>query len=121
MPAPHHVSWDRDRPATNGMNIRRAAECRLQDSGDTVVWDVGCDLEPGVLRLRNTLATHYLKQVAQALVAYVEGVHIVINQMEVGDSVRGKSVRGRESSAKTETPFQIPGFHTKGESHDAGH
>jgi hypothetical protein len=109
-------SSDRDHPAKSRMNIRLASEPCLPNHDGVV----GGDIAPDALRWRGTLATHYLKQLAQALVAYVEGMHNVIDQIEIRDSLRGAWVEVRESSTKTETPFPIPAICTGGESHDAG-
>jgi osmotically-inducible protein OsmY len=40
-------------------------------------------LRDGVLRLRGDLPSHYLKQIALAAVAEVEGVRAIVNEIEV--------------------------------------
>jgi osmotically-inducible protein OsmY len=40
-------------------------------------------LRDGVLRLRGHLPSHYLKQIALAAVAEVEGVRTIVNEIEV--------------------------------------
>jgi osmotically-inducible protein OsmY len=70
-------------PNPSWTDIRQAAERRLQASGYTVLRDVRCDFEGGVLRLRGRLPSQYLKQVAQAVVVDLEGVSTVENQITV--------------------------------------
>ena len=45
--------------------------------------DISCEVHEGVAACEACLPTHYLKQVAQATVAEVEGVAVVMNQIEV--------------------------------------
>lgn len=60
------------------------AEVRLRRSAYLALRDVSCILlEGSILRLRGRLPSHYLKQVAQALVAGIEGVRQVDNQIVV--------------------------------------
>ena len=59
------------------------AERRLRRSGYLALRDVSCDACAGVVRLRGRLPSYYLKQMAQAVVAEVEGVRRVINLIEV--------------------------------------
>jgi hypothetical protein len=59
-------------------------ERRLQRSGYLALREIGCEVHGGIVRLRGHLPTYYLKQVAQAIVADIEGVRQVINQIEVG-------------------------------------
>src|SRR5262245_46300049 len=44
---------------------------------------VACDCRGGVLALRGCLPSHYLKQVAQEVVARLEGVQAIDNQIQV--------------------------------------
>jgi osmotically-inducible protein OsmY len=68
--------------------IARVAEDRLRRSGYLALRDVSCDAREGVVYLRGRLPAHYLKQVAQALAAGVEGVCRVVNLIEVATPAR---------------------------------
>ena len=70
-PSPRHVD-----PAD-------LAERALRSSPYLALRNVACDYRGGVLTLRGCLPTYYLKQVAQAVVARVEGVRYVVNEIEV--------------------------------------
>jgi osmotically-inducible protein OsmY len=59
------------------------AEGRLRRSAYLALQHLSCEFRAGVLTLRGRLPSYYLKQVAQALVATVEGVTRVDNQVEV--------------------------------------
>jgi osmotically-inducible protein OsmY len=63
--------------------IRREAEARFRRSGYLALSDVACDVHDGVVHLRGRLPSYYLKQVAQAVAAEVEGVRLVVNRIEV--------------------------------------
>jgi hypothetical protein len=98
-------------PTSNGdgrrperVSIRQAAQGRLQKSDYPAVREVQCDLKHGVLRVRGILPTRYLKQVALALVADVEGVDLIINEIEVG----GRNPRSRERADETDAPSPTP-------------
>jgi len=65
------------------ISIEQAAEWRLLGSGYTALSDVRCNFDEGVLHLRGRVSTYHLKQVALAMVAEIEGVHVVSNQIEV--------------------------------------
>ena len=58
-------------------------EGRLERSGYSALRRVRCDFRDGVLRLRGHLPSHYLKQVAMARAAEVEGVRVIVNEIEV--------------------------------------
>jgi len=59
------------------------AERALRNSPYLILRNVACEYQEGVLTLRGCLPTYYLKQVAQAVVARVEGVRQVVNDIEV--------------------------------------
>src|SRR5512135_849445 len=63
--------------------IQEAAEGHLRRSGYLALRDIGCTCREGVVTLRGCLPTYYLKQIAQHLVAEIEGVRGIINQIEV--------------------------------------
>lgn len=59
------------------------AERALRNSPYLSLRNIACEYRDGVLTLRGCLPTYYLKQVAQAVVATVEGVRQVVNEIEV--------------------------------------
>ncbi|MBV8314862.1 MAG: BON domain-containing protein [Planctomycetaceae bacterium] len=76
------------RVATTGTTARErrieeAAEGHLQRSGYLALQDIGCTCREGVVTLWGCLPTYYLKQIAQHVVAELEGVCGIINQIEV--------------------------------------
>ncbi len=68
--------------------IGESARSRLQDSPYFSIRGIDCAYREGVLTLRGRLPSHYLKQVALALVADVAGVTSVNNTIEVVALVR---------------------------------
>ena len=97
MTTPHRANLDCSRPTPGSIGVQQAAECRLLDSGYTALSGVRCDFSEGVLRLRGLVFTYYLKQVALAMVADIEGVDLVSNQIEVvapSWSTRRDEIRG---------------------------
>jgi osmotically-inducible protein OsmY len=67
--------------------IEESAQGRLLGSSYFALRNVGCVYRDGVLTLRGSLPTYYLKQMAQSLVAETEGVTAVVNQIEVKTAV----------------------------------
>jgi carbon storage regulator len=63
--------------------INQTAEEQLRQSGYLALRDISCHASDGVLTLRGSLPSHYLKQVAQEIVSRVEGVRNVVNRIEV--------------------------------------
>lgn len=61
---------------------------RLRRSGYSALRDVSCDVHGGDMRLIGRLRSYYLKQVAQAVVADIEGVHRVVNLIEIAVTER---------------------------------
>jgi hypothetical protein len=59
------------------------AQSRLRRSAYLALHSVDCEFRAGVLTLRGRLPSYYLKQVAQAVVATVEGVQHIDNRIEV--------------------------------------
>jgi hypothetical protein len=103
-----------DRRAADRIGIRENVEHRQQGNGHTAVGDDCCDSELGVLCLHGILPAHYLKQVAEAMVAYVEGVRLIINQIEVGAPVAGEKAQSRERHAEADTSSEMPPFDPEG-------
>ena len=56
----------------------------LRSNSYSALSDISCDCLNGVVLLRGCLPTYYLKQVAQVVVAHLEGVEQIDNQIEVG-------------------------------------
>ncbi len=64
-------------------NTEELAESSLRRSAYLALRQLSCEFRAGVLTLRGRLPSYYLKQMAQAAVAAVEGVERVDNQIEV--------------------------------------
>lgn len=58
-------------------------ESRLQQSGYSSLRDVACDDCEGALRLRGSLPSHYLKQVALAAATAFAGERGIVNEIQV--------------------------------------
>jgi hypothetical protein len=63
--------------------IRASAERRLRSNSYLALRNLSCDWHEGVLVLWGCLPTYYLKQVAQAAVAPLEGVERIENRIRV--------------------------------------
>jgi osmotically-inducible protein OsmY len=63
--------------------IAAIAEARLGASSHTTLRNILCKSNQGVLVLEGRLRTFFHKQLAQELVADIEGVKQVVNQIEV--------------------------------------
>ena len=83
MSSPDRRSSVPDCPPPGSCGISLSAASRLQRSGYAALRGVGCAVEGGVLHLQGCVPSHYLKQLAQALVADVDGVCLVKNQLQV--------------------------------------
>ena len=59
------------------------AERALRSSPYPALKKLSCDSQSGVLVLRGCLPTYYLKQIAQEVVAHLEGVKRIENQIQV--------------------------------------
>jgi hypothetical protein len=70
-------------PAARRASAADLAERALRSSPYLALRNVACENRDGVLTLRGCLPTYYLKQVAQAVVAPIEGVRRVVNEIEV--------------------------------------
>jgi osmotically-inducible protein OsmY len=64
-------------------SLQAVAERALRSGPYPALKNLCCDCRGGVLVLRGCLPTYYLKQVAQEVVAHLEGVQGVENQIEV--------------------------------------
>ena len=63
---------------------REMAETCLRHSAYLALKDLSCEFRGGVLTLRGRLPSYYLKQVALTVVAKVEGVERINDEVEVG-------------------------------------
>ncbi len=63
--------------------ISESAGGRLRASAYFAHRDIDCVHQGGVLTLRGRLPSHYLKQMAEALVSDIAGVRAVANRIEV--------------------------------------
>jgi hypothetical protein len=109
---------DRDCDEFGAAVVRRVQE-RLALSPYGVLGRVASSYHRGALRLRGSLPSHYLKQVAQELVSRIEGVHDVINQIEV----RVAADLGGSGSARVgpdRDPTPRPGDRGRGDSPRGG-
>jgi osmotically-inducible protein OsmY len=104
MTTPDQSSVDTDRPDPGGCTIRFSVERRLQRSGYTALSRVCSEFqtESGVLHLRGSVPSYYLKQVAQELVLDLEGVRLVNNQINVAPSAPRGAAGKRECSEEAD-------------------
>ena len=73
--------------------VVECAENRLRGNSYLALKNVSCDYHDGVLVLRGCLPSYYLKQMAQAAVARIDGVTRVVNEIEVLAPSRREIVR----------------------------
>src|SRR5438270_1488087 len=88
----------RRRPSGRGHIMRdrigESARDRLLLSSYLPLRAVGCSFRDGVLTLRGRVPSYYQKQLAQAIVAEVEGVREIVNEIQVaGAEPRSWSAR----------------------------
>jgi osmotically-inducible protein OsmY len=100
MTTPDLARTDPDRLAPGGCRIRLSVEHRLQRSGYAALNTVCVEFqgESGILHLRGSVPSYYLKQVAQELVVDVDGVRYVNNQIIVARSSRNGTVWDRDGA-----------------------
>ena len=89
------------------MAIVAEARLRLARSGSAAPGDVRREFERGVLYLGGHLPSHYLKQVAQATVADLEGADRVVDLIEV-DPPGGAAGTGHGVHRRHPAPLQPP-------------
>jgi hypothetical protein len=70
-------------PVSHCLETGELAESRLRRSGYLAMEHLSCAFRDGVLTLRGRLPSYYLKQIALAVVATVEGVERIDDQVEV--------------------------------------
>ena len=80
-----HSSSDPTSLAPCAWTVRACVEGKLQRGSYSALSRIRCEFqrESGVLHLRGSVPSYYLKQVAQELVRDVEGVRLVNNQLSV--------------------------------------
>jgi osmotically-inducible protein OsmY len=84
MPAVHPTGTEPDTQRPDSQASPQAvAERGLHSSRYSALQHVSCDCRGGVLVLRGCLPSYYLKQLAQEVVAHLEGVEGVENQIQV--------------------------------------
>ena len=64
-------------------SMSEAAKNRLFKTPHLAMQRIWCEFDGGILFLRGQVPRYYLKQLAQAAVAGMEGIHQVINDIEV--------------------------------------
>jgi BON domain len=67
--------------------IAELAESRLRSNSYLALKNVSCEYQQGRMILHGCLPTYYLKQLAQEVVARVDGVGQIVNQISVLESV----------------------------------
>jgi hypothetical protein len=73
--------------------LAELAESRLRCNSYLALKNVSCEYQQGRLILRGLLPTYYLKQLAQEVVARIDGAIQVVNEINVLDSVAASSSR----------------------------
>ena len=68
---------------TSQPSLQELAERCLRSNPYLALKNLSCDCQEGVLVLRGCLPSYYLKQVAQEVVARLEGVQAIDNQIQV--------------------------------------
>ncbi len=82
---------DANSPVSQLETIESVERC-LRSNSYTALRHLSCEYHNGVLVLKGSVESYYLKQVAQAVVSQLEGVERVDNQLEVVTPV-GRSRR----------------------------
>jgi osmotically-inducible protein OsmY len=77
------VFTDRKTDAESSVDIEEQAKVRLQHSQYRAIRKVTCRFDAGVLTLEGHVPTFHYKQLAQTAVADIQGVHRVINEIQV--------------------------------------
>lgn len=70
-------------PVGRRLDSADLAERALRNSPYLALRKITCACQNDVMTLRGCLPTYYLKQVAQAVVAQVDGVRQIVNEIEV--------------------------------------
>jgi osmotically-inducible protein OsmY len=85
QPPTHGGTEAEDWPGAGSLtpDVRELAERRLRGNPYLALKNVSCEYREGVLTLRGRLPTYYLRQVARAAVAGMEGVEAIVDCIEV--------------------------------------
>jgi osmotically-inducible protein OsmY len=86
--------------AATSRQIATIAEARLGASSHLALRKVLCKFDQGILVLEGHLSTFFQKQLAQEIVAHIEGVERVVNQIEVA----GRATKAGLSFRRTDAP-----------------
>ncbi len=70
-------------PSQPRAGVAADAQARLRESSILAGHPISCRFREGTLTLRGRVPTYFLKQMAQELVARIEGVKRVDNQLDV--------------------------------------
>jgi osmotically-inducible protein OsmY len=85
------MSNQKDRKTFPQSSIAAIAEDRFRTDSHTALRNISCTAEQGVLVLEGRLSTFFQKQLAQEIVANIEGVLQVVNNIEVVGAHRSLS------------------------------
>src|SRR5438309_850834 len=72
--------------AGHSVEVVELAERRLRGNSYLALKNVSCTCLDGILLLEGSLPTYYLKQLAQEVVADIDGVDQIVNNIEVAAS-----------------------------------
>jgi osmotically-inducible protein OsmY len=84
------ISNQTERKTSPRCAIAAIAEARFRGNSRTALRGISCKAERGVIVLEGHLSTFFQKQLAQEIVANIEGVVQVVNQIEVVSSNRSR-------------------------------
>jgi len=102
MDAPLPVPTDSEASSTSLLTtLNQQGEERHRRSGYPVLREVSRDGHDELIHLRGPIPSHYLKQIAQAVVGKIEGGRLIINHIEGVDPTGGKSIGHRLRCATT--------------------
>jgi hypothetical protein len=65
------------------VDVEETARIRLQHSPYRALHRVTCEFVDGTLYLQGKVATYHYKQLAQVAVLGVDGIHRIVNELEV--------------------------------------
>jgi hypothetical protein len=98
-PKPHHVT---------DTAVQEWAAGRLRTAPYSALQNLSCRYQDGTLVLRGQLASYYLKQLAQAIVAQVAGIERIENHIEV-PPVYASSLSFSMVEEEREQPIMVDG------------
>ena len=70
-------------PTSNDSTIREVAESHLRRHSYLALKNISCECRHGQLTLRGCVPSYYLKQIAQTVVAEIDGIAGIRNEIEV--------------------------------------